>query len=114
LPVSTCRQRRAQQFDVFLAADQRRRARAQGFEAAQHAAAAQHLPDPLPPGKALDFDGAEGALFEKVADEPARARLDQHRVRLGEALQSGGEVRSLTDYRLLLRRTFADQIADDD
>ena len=97
----------AEQFDVLLAGDERRCPRTQGLEPAQHAAAAQHLSDPLPPGKTLDLDGAEGTLFEEVADEPVCARIDQDRVRLSEALQSGGKVRGLSDHRLLLRRSAA-------
>ncbi len=42
-----------------------------------------------------------------------RARRDDDRVRLGQGLQTGGEVRRFADDRLLLRRSFADQIADD-
>ena len=44
---------------------------------------------------------------------PARGCGDDDRVRLGQGLQPGGEVRRLADDRLLLRRTLADQIADD-
>jgi hypothetical protein len=39
-------------------------------------AAAQHLPDPLPPNKTFDFDSAQGTLFEEIADKPTRARID--------------------------------------
>ena len=44
---------------------------------------------------------------------PPRSLGDEDRVRLGQILQPGGEVRRLTDDRLLLCRAFADQIADD-
>jgi hypothetical protein len=50
---------------------------------------------------------------KKIADQPARARGDDDSIRLGQGLQPGGEVRRLTDDRLFLRRSFADQIADD-
>ena len=64
------------------------------------------------PGDALHLDGAEIAVFEEIADQPARARGDDDRVRLGQGLQTGGQVRRLADDRLFLRRSFADQIAD--
>ena len=73
----------------------------------------QHLPSRNRRGDALHFDGAEIAVLEEIADQPARAGGDDDRVRLGQGLQPGGEVRRLADDRLLLRRAFADQIADD-
>ena len=63
--------------------------------------------------EALDLDGAEIAVLEEIADQPARALGDDDRVRLGQGLQPGGEVGRLADDALLLRRAFADQIADD-
>src|SRR5262249_16957391 len=62
---------------------------------------------------ALDLDSAEIAILEEIADQPPRARRDNHCVRLGQGLQPGGEVRRLTDDRLLLRWACADQIPDD-
>jgi hypothetical protein len=46
---------------------------------------------------------------------PTRRRVPavDDRVRLGQRLQPGGEVRRLTVDRLFLRRAFPDQIADD-
>ena len=73
----------------------------------------QYLPGRHRPGDALDLDGAEIAVLEEIADQPARARGDDDRARLGQGLQPGGEVRRFADDRLLLRRAFADQIADD-
>ena len=52
------------------------------------------------------------AVLEEIADQPACARGDHHRVRLGQGLQAGGQVRRFADDRLFLRRAFADQIAD--
>ncbi len=67
------------------------------------------------PASAIPFhlDGAEIAVLEEIADQPARARGDDDRVRLGQGLQTGGEVRRFADDRLFLRRAFADQVADD-
>ena len=86
---------------------------AQRLEPARDGARTQHLPGRHRPGDALHLDGAEIAVLEEIADQPARARGDDDRVRLGQGLQPGGEVRRLTDDRLFLRRAFADQIADD-
>ena len=103
-----------QQVDLLVAADQRgQRRSAQRLEPARDDARTQHLPGRHRRGDALDLDGAEIAVLEEIADQPARARGDDDRVRLGQGLQPGGEVRRLADDRLLLRRAFADQIADD-
>ena len=64
-------------------------------------------------GDALHLDGAEIAVLEEIADQPTRACGDDDRVRLGQGLQPGGEVRRFADDRLLLRRAFADEVADD-
>jgi len=61
----------------------------------------------------LTIDGAEIAVLEEIADQPARARGDHDRVRPGQRLKTGGEIGCLADNRLLLRRAFADQVADD-
>jgi hypothetical protein len=55
---------------------------------------------------------AERAQREAVAEQPARGGGDHHRAGLGQSLQPGGQVRRLADHRLLLRRTFAEQVAD--
>jgi len=44
------------------------------------------LPRRHRPGDALHLDGAEIAVFEEIADQPARARGDDDRVRLGGRL----------------------------
>ena len=103
-----------QQVDLFVAADQPGLRRStQRLEPARNDARAQYPPSPHWPGDALDLDGAEIAVVEEIANQPARARGNDDRVRFGQGLQTGGEVRRLTDDRLLLRRAFADQIADD-
>ena len=103
-----------QQLDLLLAADQRgqRRSRAT-LRIGSRRRSAQHLPSRHRLGEALHLDGAEIAVLEEIADQPPRARGDDDRVRLGQGLQPGGEVRGFADDRLLLRRALADQIADD-
>ena len=56
--------------------------------------------------------GPEIGEIEQPADLPARRFGDDERVRHGERLQPGGEVRGLADDPALLRRALADQIAD--
>ena len=53
-------------------------------------------------------------VFEESADEPTRAGRNHDRVRPGQGLQPGGQVRCLTDDRLFPSRSFADRIADHD
>ncbi len=73
-----------QQVDLLVAADQRAQRRsAQCLEPARHHTRTQYLPGRHRPGDALDLDGAEIAVLEKIADQSARARGDDDRVRLG-------------------------------
>src|SRR5262249_53594008 len=72
-----------------------------------------YLPSGDRRGKAFDPDSTEIAVLEEIAAQLAGCRRDHDSIRLGERLQPGGEVRRFTDDRLLLRRAFADQIADD-
>ena len=51
-PLFVCCQRRIKQLDFLVATDERRPARAQGLEAADRAALAQHPPDALRVGEA--------------------------------------------------------------
>ena len=73
----------------------------------------QYLPRVNRRGDAFDLDSAEVAVFEQIADQPARARGDDNSAGLGQHLQPGGEVGRLADHRLFLRRSFADLIPDD-
>src|SRR6516164_1491140 len=102
-----------QQVDFLLTPDQRGQGRAaQRLEAARDGARTQYLPSRHRRGDALDLDAAEIAALEEIADQPARARGDNDRPRLGQGLQTSREVWGLADDRLLLSRAFADQIAD--
>jgi hypothetical protein len=64
-------------------------------------------------GDPLYLDGPEIAVFEEIANQPARGRGDDDCVRFGQRLQPGGEVGRLANDRLLLRGALADQIAND-
>ena len=65
-------------------------------------------------GKALDRLPAEVAQPEQIANEAAGDASEDDLPGFGKSLQACGEVWGLADHRLLLRRAFADQIADDD
>src|SRR5208282_6488026 len=100
------------QLDFLPTPDERRLPRAQRLEAAYLAAFAQDAPRALRLGKAGKLLRPEVFEIEQPADLPARRLGDDKRVRRGERLQPGGEVRGLADDASLLRGTLADQIAD--
>jgi len=103
-----------QQVDFLVAAYQRPEHRSvQSLKAAGDRTRTQNLPRRHWRSDALDLDRAEVAVLEQITDEPARARGDDDRVRLGQVLQPGGEVWRPAHDRLFLRRAFPDQIADD-
>ena len=101
-----------QQLDFLLAPDERRLARAQGLEAAQHRRSRQDPPGALRLGEAGKRLRAEICELEQPADLPARRFADDQRIGCGQRLQPGGEVRRLADDAALLCRALADQIAD--
>ena len=70
------------------------------------------MPGPHRRCNALHLDRAEITAFEQIPHQLACARGDDHRSWVGQGLQAGGEVRCFTNDRLLPRRSFADQIAD--
>src|SRR5215472_10542337 len=85
-----------QQVDFLVAADQRAQRRsAQRLEAAGDITWTQYLPRRHRPCDALDLNRTEIAVFEKIANNPARARRGEDRVRLGQGLQTGSEIRRL-------------------
>jgi hypothetical protein len=65
-------------------------------------------------GEALDSLLAEVAQPEQVADQAAGDAGEYDLPGFRKSLQARREVGGLADHRLLLRRAFADQIADDD
>src|SRR5262245_31935064 len=103
-----------EQVEFLVAADQRRRLRAQCLEAADDAAFADHLPGMRPLGEAGERLRPEAFDLALTADLAACPIRDDDPVRPGDRLQAGREVRRLADDPALLRRTLADQVADDD
>ncbi len=103
-----------EEVDLLVAADQRRRARAQRLKAARDTALADDAPHPLPGGKPLQRLRTEIADLEQGAELAPRRIGDDDLVRFGEALQAGRQVRRLADHRLLLRGAGANEIADHD
>src|SRR5262249_8696517 len=103
-----------QQVDFLRAPDEWAQRRApQGLESAGDDARTQYPPGWHRCGNALDFNRTEITILEQITDQPAGVRGDDDRVGLGERLQPGGEVGGFADDRLLLRRSLANQIADD-
>src|SRR6516165_1338762 len=102
-----------QQLNLLVAANEPgQRRSAQGLEPAGDDTRTQDLPGRHRRGDALDFDGPEIAVLEEVAGQSARTGSDDDRVRLGQDLQTGCEVRRLADDRLLLSRSRTNQISD--
>ena len=66
------------------------------------------------PVDALEGLGSEITKHEQIAEQPAGRLGDDHRARLGRTLQPRREIGRVADHRLLLRRAFADEIADHD
>ena len=103
-----------QQADLMLATDKRRQAcPVQRLEPALGGAFPDHAPRPHRNGKALQGLQAEFGELEQPANQLPGAGGDHHRARLGQGLQPRREVRRVADHRLLARRAFADQLADD-
>src|SRR5262249_37853571 len=76
-----------QQINPLVAADQRgQRRSAQCLRPACDNTWTYHLRDRHPVSEPLDLDSAKIAVLEKIADQPACAGRDDHRVRLGEGL----------------------------
>jgi hypothetical protein len=79
-----------QQVDLLVAADHPGpRRSAQRLEPARNDTRTQYLPSRHRRGDPLALDGAEIAVFEEIAEQPARASRDDDRVRLGQGLQPG-------------------------
>lgn len=87
-----------QQVALFLAADEGGHpARMQCLEAARRGARPQHGPGLHRSGDALQGFHPEVFELEQIAKKPSRTFADDDRVRLGDALQTGCEVRGLAD-----------------
>jgi len=88
--------------DLLLAPDKRRLSRAQCLEAADLAAFAQDPPGALGFAKAGELLRPQILQVEQPADLPARCFANDQRVRHGQTLQPGSEVRRLADDPALL------------
>ncbi len=73
----------------------------------------EHPPGRLRLGKARKFLRSEVFEIEQPADLPTGRLADDERVRRGQCLQPGGEVRGLADDPALLGSALTEQIADD-
>ena len=117
LPFTILRQIPAlhQQADFVLAADEARQtAGTNRLEAALGNREPFDRPGRNRRGKTLDLMPAEVAKLEEIAEQSAGRGGDDDRIRLGQPLHPGGEVRRIADDRLLPRRAGAQQIANDD
>jgi hypothetical protein len=63
-------------------------------------------------GEPVEPQRAEVSVGEQIADETARGIRDDDTARLCKCLQSGGQVRSLSDHRTLLCFVAPDKISD--
>src|SRR5215469_1472623 len=98
LPRLGARPTARQQVDLLIAANQPAQGGpTQRLEPAHYGARTQHLPGWHRLGDALHLDGAEIAIFEKISDQPARARSYEDRVWFCQSLQTGGKVRRFAD-----------------
>ena len=104
-----------QKGEFLVAPDQRGRRRSVlGVEPALGRPLADDVPRPHGFRKTLEVDRTEIAVYEGFSEE-APCRLGNHDAAgLGEPLQPGGQVRSLTDDRPLAGFSFTDQFADND
>ena len=103
-----------QQIELLGAADQRRLGATKRSKPAFNTTLADHAPRALLQGEALQLLLSQILHLEQRADQPTRRVGDDHRVRLGEGLQAGCQVRRLADHCLLLRGARAEKIADHD
>ena len=78
------------------------------LEAAIDCARTDDPPDRHQGAEACDENAPESEILEEPTDEAAGAAVDDHRIRLGQRLKPRGQIRSLTDDLLLLRRPLPD------
>jgi len=87
-----------QQFGFFLPPDERGQAgRVQRLEAAFDGTRSQRCPGPHRSGDAFEVFGPEVIQLEDIADQPSRALVDDHHIRLGDRLQARRQIGGLTD-----------------
>ena len=103
------------QFEFFFPPDQGGQTRrVQCLEAAFRRTRPQRRPGSHRPGDTLEVLRPEVLELEQIAEELPGAFGDDHRVRLGDPLQTRRKVRRLADDAALLRLSRSDQVADDD
>ena len=83
------------------------------LKAALQRAGTRHLPCLHWLGQPLESNPPKIAVLEQTAGKPPRGHADCDLTRLGERLQAGCEVWRLAYDAMLLRDTFADEIAYD-
>ena len=103
-----------QQGEFLIAADDRRHApaclAANRLSSARSPSTAKAGVGPV---DALEGLRPELAQHEQIADQATGRLGNDHHARLGRALEACGKVRRIAHHRLLLRRPFADEVADD-
>ena len=104
---------RQRECNLRLAPDKADRARgANGFEAALRYGSTLDRPDRDGLADTFHLAAAEAAKREQIAKQRARRSGNDNRARLGQALESGSDVRCISDRCLLLRRLSADEVAN--
>src|SRR5215472_15881612 len=84
----------------------------QCLETTLRTALALHAPYPYRIGETLQMMAAKVDAVEQATHQPASTCCDQHRIGFGECLKAGCEVGCLSDDRLLLSCSLADEVAD--
>ncbi len=113
MPVPASVPRAQEKPELLLAPDQLQRIAAAVEPRAGEVALAHDPPGAQRLRQPLQRVRAEVLAGERFADQLARERTDDDRVRLCQCLQPRGHVRGLADDARALRRSFADDVADD-
>ena len=104
-----------QEGELCLPADQRRQHRRAALRNGSRRPSRRRCASTAPERRSpLSSRSPRSVAVEQARDQPLRNLGDNHRARLGERLQPRCKVGRVADDRFLLRRTFADQVADDD
>jgi hypothetical protein len=101
-----------QQLDLLVAPDEGRLPRTQRLEAARNRALSQHPRALDRRCRAVHTERPECLIFEKLADQPARARGDGDRAGDARGLQPCRELRRFADDAALRRLGRSVQVAD--
>ena len=101
-----------QEFEFLVPANQRHAAGAQCFEAAEHAALADHAPSVLRFCEAGERLRTEVGQVEQPADLAAGGVGDDDCIGVGQTLNTGRQIRGFPHDAAFLGRADADQVAD--